>query len=135
MPKLMVSTRVTKQGRSMNAHTLPVRTSICLLAVLLTLTPISQVLAQTSQQEQQQSQATQSDKQDEETDKAAILRPRATAIFPVADPSAAAFDSVAVVPAAISTAGWVGIGVLIVAVALVVAYLIVCDERTCGSGS
>jgi len=99
----------------MKAPSLPVRTSICLLAVLLTLTPVSQVLAQTSQQEQQQSQATQSDKQDEETDKAAMLRPDATAIFPVADPSAAAFDSAAAVPAPISTAGWVGIGVLTVA--------------------
>ncbi len=120
MPKLMVSTRVTKQGRSMNAHSLPLRTSICLLAVLLTLTPVSQVLAQTSQQEQQQSEATQSGKQDKETDKAAILRPDATAIFPVAD-SAAAFEPAAAIPApaALSTGVTVAIiAVVVVAVAL-----------------
>ncbi len=118
----------------MNAHTLPVRTSICLLAVLLTLTPVSQVLAQTSQQQEQQSEATQSDKQDEETDKAAILRPDATAIFPVAD-SIADFHSVAAMPAAEMKAGdWVLIGLLIVVVVVAVAYLI-CSNKPTGKCS
>ena len=63
-----------------------------------------------------------------------LLRPDATIIFPKGD-SIPVADSAAAVPAApISTAGWVGIGVLIVAVALLVAYLIICDESTCGTG-
>ncbi len=114
----------------MKAPSLPVRTSICLLAVLLTLTPVSQVLAQTAQQDQQQSEATQSGKQDEEPDKAAILRPDASTIFPVAD-SAAAFDAAAVPAAAISTPKWVGIVLLIALGVLLVAYLIACSETSC----
>ena len=81
-----------------NSTCLPLRTAVLVLAVLLALTPVSQVLAQTEQQEQQ-SQASQSDKQDEEPDKAAILRPGATAIFPVAD-SIPVADAAAAVPAA-----------------------------------
>ncbi len=104
----------------MNAPSLPVRTSICLLAVLLTLTPVSQVLAQTSQQEQQQSQATQSDKQDEETDKAAILRPDATIIFPKSD-SIPVVDSVAVqASAGLSTGDAVFLVLVIVLVIVVI---------------
>ena len=107
------------------------RTSICLLAVLLTLTPVSQVLAQTAQQDQQQSEATQSGKQDEEPDKAAILRPDATTIFPKGY-SIPVADSAAAVPAApTSTAGWVAIAVVIAFVVVVVVFVIVCSTEEC----
>ncbi len=109
----------------MNAHSLPLRTSICLLAVLLTLTPISQVMAQTAQQQEQQSEATQSDKQDEETDKAAILRPNSTTIFPKGD-SIPVADSAAAIPApaARSTGATVALVVLALAVVALIVFLI-----------
>ena len=108
----------------MNAPSLPLRTSICLLAVLLTLTPVTQVLAQTSQQQEQQSEATQSGKQDKETDKAAILRPDATTIFPKGD-SIPVVDSAAANATPAPMAKGVKVVLLVVAVIVLTAALLV----------
>ena len=95
---------------------LMIRIIMCMGAVLLSTTPISQTFAQVKQQESQASGIAVADSSSAtESDNLQLLRPGATAIFPVAD-STATFESAATVPAAaISTAGWVGIGVLTVA--------------------
>ena len=96
---------------------LMIRLIMSMGAVLLSTAPISQTFAQVKQQQEAQAAeiAVADSSSTSESDNLQLLRPGATAIFPVADPSAAAFDSAAAVPAPISTAGWVGIGVLTVA--------------------
>lgn len=102
MPKLMV-----------------IRIIMSLGAVLLSTAPISQTFAQAQQPEAQASEIavadTLSSSSATESDNLQLLRPDATTIFPKGD-SIPVADSAATVPAAaISTAGWVGIGVLTVA--------------------
>ncbi len=123
MPKLMV-----------------IRIIMSLGAVLLSTAPISQTFAQVKQQEAQASGIavadTLSNSSATERDHLQLLRPDATTIFPKGDSIPVADSSAAAVPAApISTAGWVGIGVLIVVVILVVAVLILCSEAgsSCGN--
>ncbi len=95
-----------------------IRIIMSLGAVLLSTTPISQTFAQVKQQEAASGIAvadTLSSSSTSESDNLQLLRPDATTIFPKGD-SIPVADSAATVPAAaISTAGWVGIGVLTVA--------------------
>ena len=108
---------------------LMIRSIMCLGAFLLSTAPISQTFAQVKQQE---AQAAVADTLSNSSDNLQLLRPDATVIFPKSD-SIPVADSAAAVPAAapISTVGWVGIGVLIVAVLLVVAVLIICSGGVC----
>ena len=95
-----------------------IRSIMCMGAVLLSTAPISQTFAQVKQQEAQASGIAVADtvsNSASESDNLQLLRPDATTIFPKGD-SIPVADSAATVPAAaISTAGWVGIGVLTVA--------------------
>ena len=107
---------------------LMIRIIMSLGAFLLSTAPISQTFAQAQQQEAQASGIavadTLSNSSATESDNLQLLRPGATAIFPVAD-SGAAFDSVAVVPAApLSTGATVAIVVAVgVAVVLLIIWL------------
>ena len=98
-------------------------------AVLLSTAPISQTFAQVKQQEAQASGIavadTLSNSSAIESDNLQLLRPGATAIFPVAD-SAAAFESAAAIPtpAALSTGATVTIVVLVIAAVAVAAFFI-----------
>ncbi len=117
---------------------LVIRIIMSLGAVLLSTAPISQTFAQVKQQEAQASGIavadTLSNSSATESDNLQLLRPDATTIFPKGD-SIPVADSVAVPAAAISTAGWVVIGVLILAVAALVVYLYVCaDLASSGPG-
>ena len=127
------------------------RTVVCLLAVLLALTPVTQALAQAEQPEQE-SDTTETSKPSVPTtlfpstdgepaflpvpavepDTVPLVRLEAASIFPITD-SPAAYDSAAATPApaAISTAGWVVIGVLIAVVVLFGVILIACSIDNC----
>ncbi len=115
------------------------RTVVCLLAVLLALTPVTQALAQADQPEQE-SDATEISNSGTaiqtipalDRDTVPLVRPEAASIFPITD-SPAAHDSAAATPApaAISTAGWVVIGVLIAVVVLFGVILIACGIENC----
>ena len=110
------------------------RTVVCLLAVLLTLTPVTQALAQAEQQEQE-SDTTETSKPSVPTtlfpttdgepaflpvpavepDTVPLVRLEAASIFPITD-SPAAYDSAAATPApaATLTVGWVALAVAVV---------------------
>ncbi len=116
MPKLMV-----------------IRIIMSLGAVLLSTAPISQTFAQAQQQEAQAAVADTLSNSSAESDNLQLLRPGATAIFPVAD-SIPVADAAAAMPSAVmSTGGWVVIGVLIAVVVVVGAiYLLNCaGESAC----
>ncbi len=124
MPKLMV-----------------IRIIMSLGAVLLSTAPISQTFAQVKQQEAQASGIavadTLSNSSAADGDNLQLLRPGATAIFPVAD-SAAAFESVAAVPAAkMSSTAAVGLVLLVIIAALALFVLIgtAVGGGCCGPGS
>ena len=108
---------------------LMIRIIMSLGAFLLSTAPISQTFAQVKQQEAQASGIavadTLSNSSATESDNLQLLRPDATTIFPKGDSIPVADSAAAVRAAPISTAGWVGIGVLIAVVILVVAYLII----------
>ena len=96
--------------------------------MLLSTAPISQTFAQVKQQQEAQASEiavadTLSNSSATESDNLQLLRPDATTIFPKGD-SIPVADSVAVPAAAISTAGWVVIGVLIAAAVLFAIYVI-----------
>ena len=91
-----------------------IRTIACLGAFLLSTAPISQTFAQVKQQETQAGIAV-ADTLSSSSDNLQLLRPDATTIFPKGDSIPVADSAAAVPTAAISTAGWVGIGVLTVA--------------------
>ncbi len=115
---------------------LMIRIIMSLGAVLLSTAPISQTFAQVKQQEAQASGIAVADtlsNSSAESDNLQLLRPDATTIFPKGDSIPVAESAVPAAP--ISTAGWVGIGVLIVVVILVVAVLILCSEAgsSCGN--
>ncbi len=127
------------------------RTVVCLLAVLLALTPVTQALAQAEQPEQE-SDTTETSKPSVPTtlfpitdgesaflpvpavepDTVPLVRLEAASIFPITD-SPAAYDSAAATPApaAISTVGWVAIAVVVVVVGLFVAIVIGCSGGAC----
>ena len=115
---------------------LMIRIIMSLGAVLLSTAPISQTFAQAKQQEAQASGVVVADtlSSSAESDNLQLLRPDATVIFPKSD-SIPVAGSASAVPAAVSTAGWVVIGVLIAVVILVVAVLILCSEAgsSCGN--
>ncbi len=98
------------------------RTVVCLLAVLLALTPVTQALAQAEQQDEQESGATETSKPSVipfpttlfpitgrepailvvpafDSDTVPLVRLEAASIFPITD-SPAAYDSAAAKPAA-----------------------------------
>ncbi len=124
------------------------RTVVCLLAVLLALTPVTQALAQAEQQEQE-SDTTETSKPSVPTtlfpttdgepaflpvpavepDTVPLVRLEAASIFPITD-SPAAYDSAAATPApaAISTVGWVAIAVVVVVVIFLAAVLIAVES-------
>ncbi len=126
------------------------RTVVCLLAVLLALTPVTQALAQTEQQEQEPD-TTETSKPSVPTtlfpstdgepailpvpavepDTVPLVRLEAASIFPITD-SPAAYDSAAATPApaAISTVGYVAIAVAVV-VAILAAIVIACAASDC----
>ncbi len=117
---------------------LMIRIIMSLGAVLLSTAPISQTFAQVKQQQEAQASGvavadTLSNSSATESDNLQLLRPDATTIFPKGDSIPVADSAAAVRAAPISTAGWVGIGVLIVAVLLVVAVLLICssDDVSC----
>ncbi len=127
------------------------RTVVCLLAVLLALTPVTQALAQVAQQDEQESDATETSKPSVPTtlfpitdgepaflpvlavepDTVPLVRLEAASIFPITD-SPAAYDSAAATPApaAISTVGYVAIAVAVV-VAILAAIVIGCSGGAC----
>ncbi len=130
------------------------RTVVCLLAVLLALTPVTQALAQAEQQEQE-SDTTETSEPSAipftttlfpitdgepaflpvpavEPDTVPLVRLEAASIFPITD-SPAAYDSAAATPApaAISTVGWVAIAVAVAVVAVVIFFASVCLSQ-CG---
>ena len=102
---------------------LMIRISMSLGAVLLSTAPITQTFAQVDQQEAQASGIavadTLSNSSATESDNLQLLRPGATAIFPVADSIPVADAAAMPTPAALSTGAKVGIVVLVVAVVLV----------------
>ncbi len=116
---------------------LMIRTIMSLGAVLLSTAPISQTFAQVKQQEAQASGIavadTLSNSSATESDNLQLLRPDATIIFPKGDSIPVADSAAAAVQTAakISTLGWVGIGILILAVAWVVFILIACSGGAC----
>ena len=113
---------------------LMIRSIMCLGAFLLSTAPITQTFAQVKQQQEAQASGvvvadTLSNSSTSESDNLRLLRPGATAIFPVAD-SAAAFDSAAAVPAApLSTGGTVVIVVVAVIVLLAIGIAATYEER------
>jgi len=103
---------------------LMIRIIMSLGAVLLSTAPISQTFAQVKQQQEAQASGvvvadTLSNSSTTESDNLQLLRPDATIIFPKGDSIAVAESAAAMPAAAISTAGWVVIGVLIAAVIVV----------------
>ncbi len=115
------------------------RTVVCLLAVLLALTPVTQALAQAEQQEQEPDATEMSNSGTAiqtipalDRDTVPLVRLEAASIFPITD-SPAAYDSAAATPApaAISTVGWVAIAVVVVVVGLFLAIVIGCSGGAC----
>ena len=117
---------------------LMIRIIMSLGAVLLSTAPISQTFAQVKQQEAQASGIavtdTLSNSSTSESDNLLLLRPDATTIFPKGDTIPVDGSAAAVPAAAISTAGWVAIGVLILAVAALVFYFLICSPEICNTG-
>ena len=130
-----------------NSTCLPLRTAVFLLAVLLVLTPLSQVLAQATEQASHPTQTNDPDEISEptampqdgqgqasllnapvsETDTVQLLRLGATSLFPKTDSSAAADPAAATTSAAaISTVEWVAIGVVVVVVGSWLFVIIYC---------
>ncbi len=120
------------------------RIVVCLLTVLLILTPTTQVLAQAEQQEQEP-QATQGEGRDDEQEAALtsarvaepdtvqLLRLGAMSLFPNTDSSPAAYDSAAATPAtaALSTPATVVIVVLAIAAAVVLVWFLTTCQGEC----
>ena len=110
---------------------LMIRVIMCLGAFLLSTAPISQTFAQVKQQQEAQASGiavadTLSNSSATESDNLQLLRPGATAIFPVAD-SIPVADSAAAMPAApLSTGGIVVIAVVAVIVFLALLVVLVC---------
>ena len=117
---------------------LMIRIIMSLGAVLLSTAPISQTFAQVKQHEAQASGIavadTLSNSSATESDNLQLLRPGATAIFPVADSIPVADAAAIPAPAALSTGAKVVIIVLVVAVVVVaglaIAYAASCLETS-----
>ncbi len=119
---------------------LMIRVIMCMGAFLLSTAPISQTFAQVKQQEAHTSGIavadTLSNSSATESDNLQLLRPGATAIFPVAD-SIPVADAAAVPAAKLSSTAAVGLVLLVIIAALALFVLIgtAVGGGCCGPGS
>ncbi len=107
---------------------LMIRIIMSLGAILLSTAPISQTFAQVKQQQEAQASgiavADTLSSSASESDNLQLLRPGATAIFPVADSIPVADAAAIPAPAALSTGATVTIVVLVIAAVAVAAFFI-----------